>query len=75
MLERLSNVFDIAQALINQYGLERSKLGKIWGDYLGFAYVDPNASIVSEEYINKLGFDFVKKNKVLPCFRKLGKTH
>lgn len=69
LFERIPNVFDIAQTLINLYGIDRDKLGKIWGDYLGFAYVDPNTTIVNMEYVNKVGIDFVKKNKVIPLYK------
>ena len=67
--EKSTNVFDIATTLINLYGVDNRELGKIWGDYLGFAYVDPNATIVKEEYINKLGLNFIKNNKVIPLYK------
>lgn len=73
LYEKKTNVFDIATTLINLYGVDRNKLGKIWGDYIGFAYVDPNSTIVKEEYIQKLGVDFIMKNKVLPMY-KFGKA-
>lgn len=67
------NVFDAAQILIEKYHVDKEKLGRIWGDYLGFAYVDPNKSIVNQEYIDKLGLTFIEMNKVLPLY-KLGKA-
>lgn len=67
------NVFDIAQILIERYHVDKEKLGRIWGDYLGFAYVDPNKSIVNQEYIDKLGITFIEMNKTLPLY-KLGKA-
>lgn len=66
-------VFDIASALIENHGVDSKKLGKIWGDYLGFAYVDPNSSIVNQEYIKKIGVDFIQINKALPLY-KFGKA-
>lgn len=67
------NVFDIALILIEKYGINKETLGRIWGDYLGFAYVDPNKSIVDQEYIKKIGISFIEINKVLPLY-KLGKA-
>lgn len=69
LFERMPNVFDIASTLINIYGIEKEKLGKIWGDYLGFAYVDPNTTIVTRELIDKLGIDFIRKNKIMPLYK------
>ena len=67
--KRSTNIFDIATTLINLYGVDNKELGKIWGDYLGFAYVDPNSTIVKAEYIKKLGIDFIKTNKVIPLYK------
>lgn len=67
------NIFDVALALIEQYKVDKEKLGRIWGDYLGFAYVDPNKSIVNQDYIKKVGISFIEMNKVLPLY-KLGKA-
>lgn len=69
LYEKKTDIFDIATILINKYGVDRQKLGKIWGDYIGFAYVDPNSTMVKEEYINKLGIDFIMKNNVLPLYK------
>lgn len=69
LFRRMPYVFDIASTLINLYGIERERLGKIWGDYLGFAYVDPNATLVKTEYVSKLGLDFIRKNKVMPLYK------
>lgn len=65
------NIFDVALALVEQHNVDKEKLGRVWGDYLGCAYVDPNKSIVDQEYIKKLGINFIEMNKVLPLY-KLG---
>lgn len=67
------NIFDIASILIQKYSVDKEQLGRIWGDYLGFAYVDPNKSIVDQEYIKKIGINFIEMNKILPLY-KLGKA-
>lgn len=67
------NIFDVAIALIDKYGVNSEKLGRLWGDYLGFAYVNPNKSIVNNDYIEKMGISFIEINKLLPLY-KLGKA-
>lgn len=67
------NIFDAALILIEKHGVDKEKLGRAWGDYLGFAYVDPNKSIVNQEYIKKVGISFIEMNKLLPLY-KLGKA-
>lgn len=67
------NVFEAAQILIEKHRVNKETLGRAWGDYLGFAYVDPNKSIVNQEYINKVGLSFIEMNKILPLY-KLGKA-
>lgn len=66
-------IFDVASELIEKYGVDKEMLGRLWGDYLGFAYVDPNKSIVNQEYIQKIGINFIEINKILPLY-KLGKA-
>lgn len=66
-------VFDVASELIENYGVDKERLGRIWGDYIGFAYVDPNKSIVNQEYIQRIGISFIEMNKILPLY-KLGKA-
>lgn len=67
------NIFDVALILIEKYNVDKERLGRIWGDYLGYAYVDPSKSIVNQEYIQKIGINFIEINKILPLY-KLGKA-
>lgn len=67
------NVFNVALELIEKYHVDKEQLGRLWGDYLGYAYVDPNKSIVNQEYIKKIGISFIEMNKILPLY-KLGKA-
>lgn len=67
------NVFNVAFELIEKYHVDKEQLGRLWGDYLGYAYVDPNKSIVNQEYIKKIGISFIEINKILPLY-KLGKA-
>ncbi len=61
--------FDVALKLIEVYGIDKATLGKLWGSYIGFAYVDPNMSIVNPELIKKVGADFILKNRALPLYK------
>lgn len=63
------NEFKVAWYLINDYKVDKSELGKVWGNYLGFAYVDPSTSIVNPEYISRLGAKFITENKALPLYK------
>lgn len=73
LIEKNPNIFKVAQLLIEEYGVDKEKLGRAWGNYIGYAYVDPNKSIVNQEYIEKIGISFIQMNKILPLY-KLGKA-
>lgn len=63
------DIFNVALKLIEKHGIDENELGKAWGSYLGFAYVDPCSSIVNKEYINKAGVEFILENKALPLYK------
>lgn len=73
LFEKNQDIFNVAYVLIKHHNVDKDKLGKAWGDYLGFAYVDPDISIVSDKYVKKMGVDFIKKNSALPLY-KFGKA-
>lgn len=73
LISKNFNIYDVALLLIEKYGVNKEVLGRAWGDYLGYAYVDPNKSIVNREYIEKIGISFIQMNKILPLY-KLGKA-
>lgn len=73
LFARKNNSFDVARALIEKHNIDAKELGKLWGDYLGFAYVDPNSSIVNKDFLIKLGVDFIKQNSIIPLY-KLGRA-
>jgi len=68
-----TDVFKVALELLEHHGISDTELGKIWGSYLGYAYVDPNSSIVNQEYVEKVGVDFILDNKAIPLY-KFGKA-
>ena len=63
------DVYKVALALISDYEISKEKLGKIWGNCLGYAYVNPNVSIVKPEYVKKLGAKLIKKYQALPMYK------
>lgn len=73
LFENDKNVFNVALKLIEEYNVDSDYLGKIWADYIGCAYVNPNLSIIHHEYIHTLGKDFILENNVVPLY-KLGKA-
>lgn len=68
-----SDIFNIAMNLIEKYNVDRTELGRLWGDFLGYAYVDPNTTIINMDLVKKLGKEFIVKNKVIPLY-KFGKA-
>lgn len=66
---RTVDIFNLAKVLIQIHKIEKARLGKIWGSYLGFAYVDPNMSIVNQDYIQKAGIPFILENKAMPLYK------
>lgn len=73
MFDENTNIFDVAQKLIYEEGVDRTKLGEIWGNWIEIAYVDPNSALVNEDYVDMLGSRFIKDNNCLPLY-KFGKA-
>lgn len=63
----------VAQILIEKHGADKNVLGKLWGSQIGFAYVDPNSSIVNHKFIDKIGIKFILEHKAIPLY-KFGKA-
>ncbi|MDD3237136.1 MAG: hypothetical protein PHV37_03465 [Candidatus Gastranaerophilales bacterium] len=66
LMEGSQDSYEVAKKIITECGIEKQKLGEIWGNYLGFAYVDPMNTLVDKQYVNKLGKEFILSNHVLP---------
>lgn len=65
--------FQIAAILIGKHHVKKEDLGRSWGAYIGYTYVDPLDSMTNIEYIKKAGLDFILARKSLPLY-KLGKA-
>ena len=66
---------DIVAALLNVLREKphlRDELGKLWGDALGVAYVDPTRTLIQYDLINRLPAKFAMEKMVLPLYELEG---
>lgn len=73
LFKNYQDKFRVAKVLIDRYGLQKEALGRLYGDFIGFAYVEPTKSIIKKAYIDQLGKKFLSDNNVLPLY-KFGKA-
>ena len=71
--ERLSekyngNAFSILQHLLEGGVVKKDIIGKLWGDSLGFSYVNLDKSLFQTHIVNQLPEDFARKNKIIPLY-------
>lgn len=67
------DIFNVVLVLNSDYGISKAELGKLWGSYIGYAYVDPNSSIANPEFLEKAGVKFILETQALPLY-KFGKA-
>ncbi len=46
----------------------KAMFGKLWGDTLGIAYVDPTKTVVEFDLVNKLPKNFAEQHNVIPIY-------
>lgn len=63
-----NNTLDIVEALIVDNLLPHREACRLYSSALGFAYVDPLASIVTEEALEKIPTDIARKAQCLPLY-------
>jgi type II secretory ATPase GspE/PulE/Tfp pilus assembly ATPase PilB-like protein len=68
LLARHGESLELVQALIDEKLLPKEDACRYWGDSLGFAYVDPFASIVTEEAVAKIPHDLARKAQALGLY-------
>ncbi len=68
LAERLGMGLELLQAVIEGKLLPKDDACRLWADSLGVAYVDPFASVVTDEAIDKLPPEIAKKTKALPLY-------
>jgi len=65
LLSQHGDTIDLLVATIDQKLLVREEACRIWSEVIGFAYVDPFASVITEEAIEKIPIEVAKKTKAL----------
>ena len=68
LAERHGTTLALLQAVIDEKILSKDEACRCWADSLGVAYVDPFASVVTDEAIAKLPAEIAKKTKALPLY-------
>jgi type IV pilus assembly protein PilB len=46
----------------------KQELGRYWGDYIGFVYLDLSRTIIQYRLLNKLPEEFVRENLIMPVY-------
>ena len=68
LLSRHGETLDLVQALIAEKLLSKEDACRFWGDARGFAYVDPFASVVTEEAVARIPLDLARKAQALGLY-------
>jgi type IV pilus assembly protein PilB len=68
LLIKHGDTIDLLVATIDEKLLVREEACRLWSDVIGFAYVDPFASVITEEAIGKLPIEVAKKTKALGLY-------
>src|SRR3954466_3792999 len=61
--ERHGDSVELLQAVIDQKILTKDDACRYWADSMNIAYVDPFASVITEEAIGKIPMEVAKKTK------------
>jgi type IV pilus assembly protein PilB len=61
----------LAQVLLH-HPQKRAVVGKLWGDHIGVAFVDPSKTILREEVCQRLPAAFAREHHVLPLYELAG---
>ena len=64
-----NNAFDILLHLTKQESASKNKLGMLWGDSIGTAYIDLSKAVFQTEIVEKLPEDFARKNQIIPIYQ------
>jgi len=68
LLERHGKTVELLQAVIDEKMLQKDEACKLWGDSLGVAYVDPFASVITDEAIARIPVEIAKKTKSIGLY-------
>jgi len=68
LLTQHGDTIDLLVATIDQKLLVREEACRLWSDVIGFAYVDPFASVITDEAIEKIPIEVARKTKALGLY-------
>jgi type II secretory ATPase GspE/PulE/Tfp pilus assembly ATPase PilB-like protein len=68
LLERHGESPQLVQAVVDQKLLPKDDVCRHWADSIGVAYVDPFASVVTDEAIEKIPMEVAKKVKAIALY-------
>lgn len=60
--------FDLAQAMIDGKLLPKEDICRHWADSLGVAYVDPFASVITDEAISRIPVEIARKTRAIGLY-------
>jgi len=72
LLSKFPDQIDLLLASIDQKLVTKDDACRLWGDAIGVAYVDPFASVVTEEAIEKIPAEIAKKVKSIGLYMLAG---
>ena len=59
---------ELLQALIAEKLLPKDQVCSLWGNSIGIAYVDPLASLISDEALEKIPVEIATKTRAIPLY-------
>jgi type IV pilus assembly protein PilB len=68
LLERHGKTVELVQAIIDQKLLPREEVCKLWADAMDLAYVDPFASVITDESIQRIPAEIARKTKAIGLY-------
>jgi len=69
LVERFqSNVYALMLFLVEQRPRAQALIGKLWGDSIGLAYVDPTKTVLQHDILSRLPKGFAEEHNVIPLY-------
>jgi type IV pilus assembly protein PilB len=63
------NAFAILQYLISNSASQRNRLGRLWGDSIGVAFMDLKTSLFQRQVVLQLPEEFARKNQIILVYQ------
>lgn len=60
---------ELVEYLIEENFVEKKTACRIWSDLIGFAYVDPLATLISDEALNSVPLEIARKGNLMPLYQ------